>query len=168
MEDIVQYSYKPRKLGAIVATLLFLAGGLFMAQSAKDNERGLIIDSLITLDQGQASIFLGVVALLCFGLVLVGLNAVRLAFVSSRHVTLSLREIVVPAWLPGSGRTVIPLGDIAELKLLKVRASLFSSTTLVLVIRHHEVQTRVSQRLFESKERFEDFLARLQVVCRSA
>ena|GEM_PF-6559516 len=152
----VQYQYKPKLGGVFAATTLFLLGTLFMGYVAATNAAGLIINHLIRLDAAGATSFYWLIAVLCAGMTVVGLNGIRLALMKTRCILLSLTEIEIPANWPGSENTIIPFRAITGLELEVLKSS------RIIVITSNFRKTRCSQRFFDDEANFEDCLMRLR------
>lgn len=155
MNETTTYPYRPKSLPVLLATGFFLLCALFMGREALNNRVGLVINGLIKLDATGATGFYWLIALLSLGLVAFGLAGVRASLMPERCVTLSPDIVIIPASPLSRAMTTILLADIADLSLETGRYPL-------LHIRHKGGTTKLTQRFFEDKDRFEDFLVRLQ------
>ncbi len=70
---VKEYDYKINMSKMIWPVLLFGAAAVFLFREAMTNDRGLIINGIITLDTGGATIFFYVLAGLSAGFVLLGI-----------------------------------------------------------------------------------------------
>ncbi|MGJ4856554.1 hypothetical protein ACN6KF_002529 [Labrys sp. La1] len=155
MNETTTYPYRPKSLLAALATGFFLLCALFMGHEALNNHVGLVINGLIELDSTGATGFYWLIALLSLGLVAFGLASVRASLMPDRNVTLAPNAVIIPASILSRATTTIPLADIVNLSLQTGRYPL-------LHIHHNGGTTKLAQRFFEDKDRFGDFLARLQ------
>ncbi len=90
------YPYRPRVLPMLFASLFFAVCGVGLAFEAKSNEQGLIIDGLIRLDPGQATIFYWVLSVTSAVFVVGGLWALVRAFTSRHELVLDDTTFSVP------------------------------------------------------------------------
>jgi len=149
------YRYQPKLGAALIGTGIFLLFLLGMSYVAMDNDRGLVINGLIKLDASSATAFYWMLTMLCAGMSVFGLNAIRLALMKERKITLSRTEIIIPPTWPGQENTTIPFRAITDLQLETTKSS------RVAIIISDLGKTRFTQRFFEDKASFDDCLTRL-------
>lgn len=151
MNTALEFPYKPRLGPSLVLISLFLVSVVFMADVAVNNDEGLIIDGLITLDTGSATVFYWVIVVATFFPLFIGVKALRLSLQKNRRIVLSEKDVTIPG-LMSSTTVVVPLNDITRLMM--------SSRTLIVC--HGADQTKVSQVHFADKASFERFLSHLK------
>ena len=150
-----RYQYKPKPGGVVAATGTFLLGALFMGYVAATNRVGAIVNGVVNLDATSATALYWVMAVLLAGMVVVGLNAIRLSLVKTRCILLSPTTIEIPANWPGSQNTTVPFRAITRVEQQEVR-----SRRIVTIV-SNSGRTRFLQRFFDDAECFEDCLKRL-------
>jgi len=80
----------------IVCGLLFGGAGYFFANEAINNDRGVIIDNVITLDTGGATIFYWILAGLSAGFVLIAIAAMLRTYLSPKVLRLEIDSLSLP------------------------------------------------------------------------
>lgn len=158
----IDYRYRPSFESALLGTGFFLFCAVFAGYLALDSREGLIIDGFITLGASGASVFWWLIALISLSFVVLGFASIRLAFAKGRCITLSPSDVAIPVRYSTSEKTVVSLRDIAGMSMQTVKSS------RILTIDSNGAKTHVSERLFEDKASFEDFLTRLQFLLRAA
>jgi hypothetical protein len=150
--DIKEYRYRPNYLYAAISIAIFLLMAAFMFSVAVDNDRGLIIDSLIELSPSGATSFYEIVALGALGSAIAACYVVYLSLTGRRVITLSPAELIYPASAYACEITTIPLTSVVKVSLRQV------SWRKYVHIQHNLGEVRLSRLFFESEAVFDDFL----------
>ncbi|CAJ0736764.1 MULTISPECIES: hypothetical protein [Ralstonia] len=158
----IDYRYRPTFESALLGTGFFLFCAVFAGYLAVDMGAGWILDGLIAPDLDGAGVFWWLIALVSLGFVAPGFASMRLALAKERCITLSSSDVAIPVRYSTSEKTVVPLRDIAGMTMQTVKSS------RILTIVSGDAKTQVSERLFEDRASFEDFLTRLQFLLRAA
>lgn len=116
---VLDYPYQPRTRALLIGAPLFAAMALWLAQMARGNTEGLVLEGLIPLGPRAATVFLwGGAVLMGLG---AGLALVLLAAVLRRpaHLLLTETELRVPRLLSGRLQ-VVRLAAVTRLDQLEV------------------------------------------------
>jgi hypothetical protein len=116
------YEYKLRPMGTLLAMLFFGACAGFMFYLAVTNDRGLIINGLITLDPKGADVFYAVTGIVSALFVVLGLVSLIAAIFSKKEASIiTLEDDYV--LLPQRGRLEkIPYKEIQSIKITEVNS----------------------------------------------
>src|SRR5258708_29914814 len=91
-----QFDYRPKWTVIILCALFFGACALVLGAKANANDRGLIINGIIELSAGGATVFYWVLAALSIGFVVIaGFFAIVLLTIHQR-ITLTNTSITIP------------------------------------------------------------------------
>jgi hypothetical protein len=154
MSDIV-YTYRPKPMTMLLAAGFFAIGLFPLTNSALHNDRGLLINGLISLPTDQATIFLWCLNAACVVLVLLGvLGAVR-GLTSKATIRLTDIALIIPGNLYNPRVKTIRYSDITNLSTMSVRSQLF------LYVHHKQGKTSIARSMMESKAKYEDMLKQL-------
>lgn len=157
--ETIRYDYKP-KLWVIGLSGLFFAGcGVVLAKSALENDRGMIINGLITLDTGDASILLWVLTLFSVGFVLVALVGVVRALGAPQEVVLDARAITAPKSGFSRMLVTVPLLDVDNLQIVEIKSQ------KMLTIHHRHGKLTINRAMLPDREAFETLFATLRDRC---
>ena len=162
MNEIQSYSYKPKFQSAVFAIGIFLAAAVFMSYETAYEDRGVIIDSLIELGPQAAKGLFMLLALMSFGLVGYGVMVARASLMRDRNIGIAWQHVSIPDSILTRTAIEIPFADITGLSLKTGR------NFRILHIHHKAGATTATERFFESRSSFEDFLARLQIAVQNA
>lgn len=160
MNPAHSYSYKPKFHQALLALFGFLACAAVGIYATIYEDREVVISSLINLGPGGSKMFFILLALGSFWLVIQAILAIRASLMPDRCVIITAHHIAIPALLHSRGVIEIPLADITGLSLQADKRS------RILHIRHGTGTTKATQRFFDDREHFDDFLARSQAAIR--
>ena len=120
-----QYDYRPKWTIIVLCALFFGACALVLGAKAHENDRGLIINGIIELEPGGATIFYWVLAALSIGFVVAAgfLAIVRLTL----HQRIGLTEtcITIPRSRWSSEEVAVPFGEIVDLSTSQVSGQRF-------------------------------------------
>lgn len=114
------FTYKAKPAPVIGAILFFGLGGWFMNETAKTNQRGLIIEHLIHLSPEQATLFYHGIALLSLGFVLLALFVIPQLFIH-RELVLEHDAAILPVGFFSKRQQRIPLDSIHDVRITTVR-----------------------------------------------
>jgi len=119
------YPYRPGWTAIVLCTLFFGALAAFMAHVARSNDRGLVINGVVTLSPGGATAFYWTVAGVgaCFVLLAGLLAVVRLT--SRQRVALAPAALLVPRGRWSNEETAIRFAEVLELSRTEVQGQHF-------------------------------------------
>ena len=118
-EQVYPYRAKPTTMA--LGILFFCAIGLYMLHEARTNARGLLIDRVIRLDPGEATIFYYVIAAVGFLFVPAAIFALYVSFTRKPVLTLGASSITVPFGIRRQERT-LAYADIKSIQHHQVRS----------------------------------------------
>ncbi|HET7539078.1 MAG TPA: hypothetical protein VFK05_04375 [Polyangiaceae bacterium] len=118
--EVVRYRYQPRLVPMLLVVLFFGACLLFYVWRASNNDRGLIINGLITLETEGATTFYAVLAVLSAGFVLVGVWALATRLRGPSYLVFDTDQLSVPSRF-GRRPRLVPYASMREIKLLRVQ-----------------------------------------------
>jgi hypothetical protein len=144
----------------LLAVAFFGVAALGLARAAIKNDRGLIIDGLIALSQGGATIFFWVLAALSGVFVAVGLAGMLAGRSTPRFVRLTPAELSAPKNGFARQPTSVRLGDIHDVYVQEIKRQ------RMLTIRHAGGSLTIMQSMLPGAGAFEELhdalIARLQ------
>lgn len=161
MNAIHSYSYKPKLHQALLALCGFLACAFVGIYATVYEDREVVISSLINLGPGGSKMFFILLALGSFWLVIQATMALRASLMPDRCIVIASDHVSIPASLLSCEGMAIPFADITGLALQADKRS------RVLHIRHGAGTTKATQRFFEGRDHFEDFISQLQTAMRN-
>jgi hypothetical protein len=147
--DLIEYPYKAQTGTLIFALLFFGMLGALLSHAAMTNTRALIIDVVIRLSAGQATMFYWTMAGLSFAMALLSLVGLvrQMAEKEGRILRLTRSELRVPQGLLGK-EAHVALADVTNVRLRQVRGQLW----LEIIHRHGKVN--IAQILLPDAEAF--------------
>ena len=149
----LRYPYRPKSWVMALAGSFFLACAIGYFFWARDNDRGLIINGLIELDTGEASIFYWALFACCVAFVAMAIFGIVLSLQAPREVAVDARGVTLPAGRWSRESVTIPFDSITDLHVQQVNGQKF------LTIRHKGGKHGVSRAFMPRKEDFETFVA---------
>lgn len=114
---VVRYRYVPRLRPLLLATLFFGACLAFYVWRAWSNDRGLIINGLVELEAGGATIFFAVLALASAGFVAIGLWAMLIRVRGPSYLVLDETALSIPSRV-GRKPKLVAYSSMREIRLL--------------------------------------------------
>ena len=149
MPDI-SYSYRPKPMAMGLAAAFFGVCGLVMGNSALTTDRGLIIDGLIRLDTGGATVFYWVIAGLSAAMTLGGILGLVRGLTSDQKLILSETQLRVPK--SGLSNTLVSVnyGDIQGMTVTRVKSQVF------LVIHHIRGKVTITASMLPNRAAFDE------------
>jgi hypothetical protein len=155
--SVEEYSYKPNLVRLSIALVAFVGMAFGLADIARHNDRGLIIDVIIRLNAHEATLFYWALSILCFLFAVAGIFAV---FVKRhRYSLLRLTDkelVIVPASREGDANVIPPkniilLADIQKMTLQTIYHQTF------LTVYHKGGKLSIVEKWFTTKADFADF-----------
>lgn len=125
------YPYRPRLKPNLLATLMFAGVTAFFAHEASTNDRGLIINGIITLSTGQATVFHWCLFALGAAMTVAGVWNLYRRATSQQQLVLGPGFVSVPSssrW--GSGERRVSFGEIVSVQCSEVQRQRFARLTL--------------------------------------
>ncbi|MBN9552530.1 MAG: hypothetical protein J0H31_27665 [Alphaproteobacteria bacterium] len=144
----------------MLAIGFFLACASLMSYEVAYGDTEVTINRLVELGPDVSKIVFMLLALFSFGLVAYAIMAVRASLMPDRNIVISSNHVSIPDSILRRGSIDIPLTGITGLSLKADRNS------RVLHIQHRAGTTKATQRFFQDRSHFEDFLAQLQIAVR--
>lgn len=160
MDTVHSYTYKPKLHQALLALGGFLSFAAVGIYATFYEDREVVISSLINLGPGGSKMFFILLALGSFWLVIQATMALRASLMPDRLVVITSDHIAIPASLLSQDVIEIPLADITGLSLQADKRS------RILHIQHGAGTTKATQRFFDDRAHFDDFLVQLQEAIR--
>lgn len=151
--ETLSHPYRPKPWVMAAASALFGAGAFFMGHEAMVNDRGLIINGVIHLEPGGATVFYWCIAAVCAAFVAVGIPASIVGLLSSHRVTLTATEISAPRFGFSRKPTVVKLSDVEHVHLQVVQKHRF------LTIHHSGGKLSITESFLPSRAVFEELCA---------
>ena len=121
----LSYPYKPRPLVMLLGGLFFAVCTPVIASNALSNDRGIIIDGLIRLDVGQATLFLWALAIGGLILALGGFFGFVRGLVSKQVLVLDETAVRMPKSIYSSSVIIVAYADITGLTQTQIRSKRF-------------------------------------------
>jgi hypothetical protein len=159
--DTIRYDYQPKTLPFALAAAFCAGGAVLMAKFALDNDRGMIIDGLIRLDRGAATVFLwGVAGVFVVGLAIASAALAR-SFGPARQIVLDRHAISAPK--NGLSHTIetVRYTEISGLRLTQVRSHHF------LELRHPRGKVTIASAMLPSEYDFDTLVDTVRARCRA-
>ncbi|SDA27439.1 hypothetical protein [Sphingomonas sp. NFR15] len=150
--ETLRYPYRPKTWVMALAGLFFAVCAVVLGYTAHDNDRGLLIDGILSLDAGQASIIYWVLCALSIGFVAAGLFGVVTSLREPREVMVDRTGVTLPAGRWSSDTVTIPFASITDLRIQQVHSHKF------LIIRHRAGKHSVMRSMMPSSADFEAFV----------
>jgi hypothetical protein len=151
----IEYPYKPQPRTMLLVILFFGAVAAVMSNAALGNDRGLIIDGIITLETHGATIFYWCIAAAGAAFVLLGLAMLVVGLTSDGRLRLTPTELSAPRRGFSRASTTIPLADIQGLRVHAVNNQYFLDVT------HRSGKLTIIRSCLPSKAAFEEICGAL-------
>lgn len=158
----LRYEYRPKTWVMALAGLFFAGCAIVLTQSARHNDRGMVINGLITLDTGQATAFLWVLAGLSILFVALGLYGVARSFGVAQEIVIDARSITAPTGGFSSTIVTVPFAAITDLQMRDVQSQRF------LIIHHQAGKLTITRSMMPSHADFDEAVATVAKRCRAA
>lgn len=160
--ETLRYDYKPKLWSSLLAGLFFAGCGVVLGNVALTNDRGLILNGIIELETGSATIFYWVLTALCAGFVFVGLVATVRSLGAPHEVVLDRIAISAPKGVTGKIVVTVPYARITDLKVSQVKSQKF------LAVHHADGKLTITRSMLPTHDAFEELLAALDGRWRAA
>lgn len=160
MTDVLTYPYKPKPWLMLLVVIFFAACAAVLGNMAISNDRGLIINGIISMGDQGATIFYAILTLLSTGFVVAGALGVWSGVRSTRTVQLTQDAVICPK--SGLSKTIItvPYENITALETSAVQKQVFLHV-------HHTGTDHsggkliIARQMFPSNDQFETFSTHL-------
>jgi hypothetical protein len=160
MNDTLEYPYKANPRAMFLAMAFFGACAAMMARAALTNDRGLIINGVITLETVGATRFYWCVAAVSLLFVAGGMAGLIAGRRSPRSVRLTATELSAPKHGFARQPTVIPLSEIQNVGMMTMHRQ------RMLTIHHARGSLTVTQSMLPGADAFDQLhdtlISRLQ------
>lgn len=159
--ETLRYDYRPKLWTSLLGGLFFAGCGVILGKVALDNDRGLILNGLIELDAGDATVFYWVLVVACTGFVLIALATSVRALGAPHQVVLDATSITVPRGVLRQTLVTVPIDRITDLQVTQVQSQ------KLLTIRHDDGKLTIVRGLLPQRADFDELLAALDARCRA-
>lgn len=155
MTDVLSYPYKPKPWLMLLVMAFFSACAAMLGHRAITNDRGLILNGILSMGDQGATVFYTILALLSIGFVVIGALGVWSGLRSTRSAQLTQDAVSCPK--SGFSKTIItvPYGDITALETSEVQKQVF------LHVHHSGGKLTIARQMFPSNDQFETFATQL-------
>lgn len=151
----LEFPYKPNAWMMLAGMAFFGGCAAMMAYTALTNDRGLILNGIITFTPDGATRFYGAVAIVSVLFVLVAVAALISSFTNPTSVSLTAQELRAPKNGFARQRTAIPLDEIVDIGVQTIQRQRFMN------IYHRGGKLSLSQSMLPNAEAFEKLHAAL-------
>ena len=151
--NTLRYEYRANRWMMLLAGAFFAAGMAVFWSKARGNDRGLILNHLIELDQGQATIFYWTFFLVCAAFVAAAVFGLLLSFQGGREVIVDARGITAPKGSWSRVHIHVPFSAITYLQLRQVQSQKF------LTITHGTGKLSIPRSMLPDKDDFDTLVA---------
>lgn len=156
MNDTLEYPYRPSTKMMLLAILFFGACAAMMARAAITNDRGLIIDGIITLSEHGAVVFYWCVAAVSALFVAAGAWGLVAGRGQPKFVRLTPAELSAPRNGFAKEPTVIRLSDIQGVSVQTIQRQ------RLITIRHPGGSLSIAQSMLPGAAAFDELIGALQ------
>ncbi|PJZ68208.1 hypothetical protein CH373_17705 [Leptospira perolatii] len=146
-----EYSYMPKKT-IILGGIFFGFCGVFLANTAMMNDRGLIINGIIHLGVSGATIFFWSLSIASFVFVAMSILGIYRRFAFPQRIIVSSESITVPKSSWSKEEVTIPIESVQNVSVTSVYGQ--RSATVI----HSSGKFGISSSLLEKKEYFDEIL----------
>ena len=123
--ETLKYDYKPKITAMALAMIFFGICAVVIYNSAHTNDRGLIIDGLITLDTAQATVFYWGLTAASVVMALLGLFGIVRGMTSTQTLTMDDTALRLPKSALSQKIVTIPYRDIFKMTTIQVKSQRF-------------------------------------------
>ncbi|NLD98690.1 MAG: hypothetical protein GX640_02355 [Fibrobacter sp.] len=155
MNDI-HISYRPNKIIFLFATLFFGLCCWGMSYAALTNDKGLILNGIITLSVQNATIFYWCFSALAAGFVVCGIVLLVLSFVSKNEIVISSDCLIAPKNSFSKKMITVNFKDINGVEIQAIQK------TRILNIYHVDGRLSIADSMLPGKKHFEELVSILQ------
>ncbi len=148
----VEFEYRPPYLPNFVLVIFFGTSAWFVALEALSNERGLVVNKVISLSAGEASAIYWALALASLVVVGVGLVGIARAVRGNEFVVVAPNELRAPKSALNGRIVAMKYADIQSLHVETTYAQ------RSLKIRHKEGSYSIPEAMLPRKEKFEELV----------
>lgn len=151
--EILSYPYRPKPWVMLLASIFFGVAACFMGREAMVNDRGLIINGLIHLEQSGATTFYWCIAAVGAAFAAIGIPAFFVGLLSSHRVVLTSTDVSAPKFGFSRKATTVKLSDIRSQSVQVVQEHRF------LNIYHVNGKLTISASFLPNEAAFEELCA---------
>ena len=152
------YRYKPKATTTLICILFFGLCTAVLGVKAASNDRGLILNGILTFSEQGASIFYWILTALSFGFVVIGLLVIIQRATGTLNLELSENELKIPSGFFKKTMTQVSLSDVTGISELEVHGQKF------LYLHTAERKFCVSRALMPSKQSYEEIKELIQSI----
>lgn len=160
--ETLRYTYRASAWKLALAALFFAGCAVIMAKAAIGNDRGLVINGIIHLDPGSATVFYWVIFAISLLFVAGGMLGVVRALGPAQEVTLDRVALSAPRTGLRSELVRVPVASITGVETMRMRSQEF------LIVRHREGKLTISGGMLPHKQDLGTLAAALEERSRGA
>ncbi len=123
--ETLKYDYKPKITAMALAMIFFGVCAVVGWHSAQTNDRGLIIDGLITLDTGQATIFYWGLMAVSVVMAAGGLFGIVRGMTSTQTLVMDDTALRLPKSALSQKIVTVPYRDIVRMTAIQIKSQRF-------------------------------------------
>ncbi|MGK6353688.1 hypothetical protein ACMGDH_00510 [Sphingomonas sp. DT-207] len=132
-----------------LAGLFFAGCAATLGNTASGNDRGLILNGVITLSPDNATTFYWVLTGISGLFVLAALIGLVRAFGAMQEVVLDAHAITAPKSAFGNALSIVPLSTITDLQIMQIKSQ------RLLIIRHNAGKLTINRSMLPSHDDFD-------------
>jgi hypothetical protein len=151
----LEYPYRPKVWIMLLGILFFGACAAGLVNEAQGNDRGLILNGILELSPGGATIFYWCVAGASVALGVLAVLGCIAGLRTPRVVRLTATDISAPKFLFSRTETVVPIAEFLDVHVQRVARERF------LKIKHRKGKLTISQGHLPDRQAFDDLCAAL-------
>lgn len=160
--ETLRYDYKPKAWGMALAGFFFVGCGVILGKTALENHRGLVLNGIIQLDTGDATIFYWVLTAACALAVAAALFGIVDAFGAAQEVVLDETSITVPKGMFGRVPVTVRFTHITDVRIMEVNSQ------KMLMIHHPGGTLTLPHSMLPTREDFDELADALGARYRAA
>ncbi len=148
--DILRFRYKPKAWLMILVTVFFGGMAFLLYYMAAENDRGLVINHIFTLNVEQATFFLYVLLIFSALFVLIGIVGIYRSLTLEQEITLTNVSIEAPKSGISKKLNLIKFSDIKTIEEINI------SGQVILTIIHKNGKLQLAKSLCRNEREFEE------------
>jgi hypothetical protein len=149
MPDTLEYPYAAKRWTMLLAIAFFGVCGVFLVRAATTNDRGLIVDGLITLSPPNATIAYWCLAAASVAFVVIGAAGLMASRSWAHVVRLTDAELQAPKSMFARNPTVVRLDDVRGVTLQEIHRQ------RLLTVRHAGGSLTIAQSMLPGRAAFD-------------
>jgi hypothetical protein len=157
--ETIRYPYKPKLWVMLLAGLFFAGCAVILGGVARSNDRGLIINGIISFEADGATTFYWILAGVSALFVVVAVFAASRALTSQQELVIDGRAISAPKRGTSKVILTVPFANITDLRIMQVASQKF------LTIHHSDGKLEIVRDMLPRKADFETVVELVEARC---